>query len=159
MVAKRKTAPGKTLSLFADDPDIQGWRYGAFVTTLNLPMAEVWRTYRGRADCENRIKELKADFGLDAFNMRDFWATEAALGFAMLAYNLMSLFRQAVLRSKIQHTLSTLHGLVLAIGGSWHTDNSQNKLMLSVPRRKRAWFSGIWANASAPPVIHGLQCG
>lgn len=25
---KRKTAPGKTLSLFADDPDIQGWRYG-----------------------------------------------------------------------------------------------------------------------------------
>jgi len=156
---KRKTAPGKTLSLFADDPDIQGWRYGAFVTSLDLPMVEVWRTYRGRADCENRIKELKADFGLDAFNMRDFWATEAALGFAMLAYNLMSLFRQAVLRSRIQHTLSTLHGLVLAIGGSWHQDASQNRLMLSVPRRKRAWFSGLWANASAPPVIQGLKNG
>ncbi len=156
---KRKTAPGKTLSLFADDPDIQGWRYGAFVTTLDLPMVEVWRLYRGRADCENRIKELKADFGLDAFNMRDFWATEAALGFAMLAYNLMSLFRQAVLRSRIQHTLSTLHGLVLAVGGSWHPDESQNKLMLSVPRQKRAWFAGLWANASAPPVIPGLQGG
>ena len=156
---KRKTAPGKTLSLFADDPDIQGWRYGAFVTTLELPMVEVWRTYRGRADCENRIKELKADFGLDAFNMRDFWATEAALGFAMLAYNLMSLLRQAVLRSKIQHTLSTLHGLVLAIGASWHPDASQNKLMLSVPRRKRAWFAGLWANASGPPVTHGQQSG
>lgn len=156
---KRKTVPGKTLSLFADDPDIQGWRYGAFVTTLDLPMVEVWRTYRGRADCENRIKELKADFGLDAFNMRDFWATEAALGFAMLAYNLMSLFRQAVLRTRVQHTLSTLHGLVLAIGGSWHHDASQNKLMLSVPRRKRAWFAGLWANASAPPVIQGAQSG
>ena len=153
---KRKTAPGKTLSLFADDPDIQGWRYGAFVTSLDLPMVEVWRTYRGRADCENRIKELKADFGLDAFNMRDFWATEAALGFAMLAYNLMSLFRQAVLRSRIQHTLSTLHGLMLAIGASWHQDASQNRLMLSVPRRKRAWFAGLWANVSAPPVIPGL---
>ena len=153
---KRKTAPGKSLSLFADDPDIQGWRYGAFVTTLDLPMVEVWRLYRGRADCENRIKELKSDFGLDAFNLRDFWATEAALGFAMLAYNLMSLFRQAVLRSRIQHTLSTLHGLVLNIGGSWHRDASQNRLMLSVPRRKRAWFAGLWANASAPPVIHGL---
>ncbi len=91
--------------------------------------------------------------------MRDFWATEAALGFAMLAYNLMSLFRQAVLRSRIQDTLSTLHGLVLAIGGSWHHDASQNRLLLSVPRRKRAWFSGLWANASAPPVIHGLQNG
>jgi hypothetical protein len=156
---KRKAAPGKTLSLFADDPDIQGWRYGASVTTLDLPMVEVWRAYRGRADCENRIKELKADFGLDAFNMRDFWATEAALGFAVLAYSLMSLFRQAVLRSKIQHTLSTLHGLVLAIGGSRHHEASQSKLMLSVPRRKRAWFSGLWANASTPPVIHGLQSG
>jgi hypothetical protein len=38
---KRKTAPGKSLSLFADDPDIQGWRYGAFVTSLDLPMVEV----------------------------------------------------------------------------------------------------------------------
>ena len=71
---KRKQAPGKTLSLFADDPDIQGWRYGAFVTTLDLPMVEVWRTYRDRADCENRNKELEADFGLDAFKRREFWA-------------------------------------------------------------------------------------
>ncbi|WP_051305041.1 IS1380 family transposase [Chitinilyticum litopenaei] len=156
---KRKTAAGKTLALFADDPDIQGWRYGAFATSLDLPMAEVWRTYRGRADCENRIKELKADFGLDAFNMRDFWATEAALGFAMLAYNLMSLFRQAVLRSRVQHTLSTLHGLVLAIGGAWGQGSKQNHLMLSIPRRKRAWFSGLWANASAPPVVQGLRSG
>jgi len=153
---KRREAPGKQLSLFADDTDIQGWRYGAFVTTLDLPMAEVWRSYRGRADCENRIKELKADFGLDAFNLRDFWATEAALGFATLAYNLMSLFRQAVMRSRVQHTLSTLHGLVLTVGGAWHKDATQNRLVLSVSRRKRAWFSGLWANAAAPPVIPRL---
>lgn len=37
---KVKTAPGKRLSLFADDPVIQGWRYGAFVTSLELPMVE-----------------------------------------------------------------------------------------------------------------------
>jgi Transposase DDE domain group 1 len=157
---KHREAPGKQLSLFADDPDIQGWRYGAFVTSLDLPMAEVWRTYRGRADCENRIKELKADFGLDAFNLQDFWATEAALGFAMLAYNLMSLFRQAVMRSRVQHTLSTLHGLVLTIGGSWHKDARQNRLVLSVPRRKRAWFAGLWAHAAAPTLIpSGLAGG
>jgi len=28
-------------------------------------------------------------------------------------------------------------------------------LLLSVPRRKRTWFAGLWANASDPPVIHG----
>ncbi|MEW5887613.1 MAG: hypothetical protein AB1768_00965 [Pseudomonadota bacterium] len=78
------------------------------------------------------------------------WATEAALAFVMLAYNLMSLFRQAVLRSRIQHTLSTLHGLVLAVGASWHRDASQHRLVLSVPRRKRDWLAGLWANASAP---------
>lgn len=97
-------------------------------------MVAVWRSYRGCADCENRIKELKADFGLDAFNLKDFRATEAALG----AYNQMSLFRQAIIRSRVQHTLSTLHGLVLAVGGSWHKDADQNPLVLSLPCRKRA---------------------
>ena len=150
---KRKTAPGKTLSLFADDPDLSGWRYGAMVTTLTLPPVEVWRSYRGRADCENRIKELKADFGLDSFALDDFWATEAALGFAMLAYNLMSLFRQAVMRTKVQPTLATLHGQVLAVGASWHRDTANNTLILSVPRRRRAWFMGSWSNAGHPPVI------
>ena len=150
---KRKTAPGKTLSLFADDPDLSGWRYGAMVTSLTLPDVDVWRCYRGRADCENRIKELKADFGLDSFALNDFWATEAALGFAMLAYNLMSLFRQAVMRTKIQPTLATLHGQVLAVGASWHRDPTNNTLILSVPRRRRAWFMGLWSNAGHPPVI------
>ena len=150
---KRKTASGKTLSLFADDPDIQGWRYGAMVTSLSLPAVEVWRSYRGRADCENRIKELKNDFGLDSFSLNSFYATEAALGFAMLAYNLMSIFRQAVMRAKIQPTLATLHQQVLAVGAFWHRDPKQNQLLLAVSRRRRAWFEGLWANAGHPPVL------
>lgn len=77
------------------------------------------------------------------------------MGFAMLAYNLMGMFRQVVLHSRVQHTLSTLHGLVLVIGGSWHPAAKQQRL-LSVLRRKRAWFAGLWANAAAPPLIPGL---
>lgn len=150
---KRKTAPGKTLSLFADDPDIQGWRYGAMVTSLSLPAMEVWRSYRGRADCENRIKELKNDFGLDSFSLNSFYATEAALGFAMQAYNLMSIFRQAVMRAKIQPTLATLHQQVLAVGAFWHRDPKRNQLLLAVSRRRRAWFEGLWVNAWHPPVL------
>jgi len=149
--ASDREPPGKSLSLFPDDPAAKGWRYSAYVTDLALPAAEVWRTYRGRADAENRIKELKADFGLDAFNMQEFWATEAALSFAMLAYNLMSLFRQTVMRTRVQHTLSTLHGMVLAVGGAWKGGNGKNHLLLSLPRKKRAWFSGLWANASDVP--------
>ena len=96
---------GKTLSLFGDDPDLQGWRYGAMLSDLSISALQVWRLYRGRADWENRIKELKADFGLDSFVLRDFWASEAALGVSMLSYNLISVFRHAVMRHKVHHTL------------------------------------------------------
>jgi len=58
-----------------------------------------------RTDAENRIKELKEDFGLESFCINSFDATEASLNWAMIAYNLMSLFRQAILRSKSAATI------------------------------------------------------
>lgn len=88
------------------------------MTTHALPIKEDWRAYRARADCENRIKELKASFALDAFKMRDFRAVEATLSFAMPADNPMGLFHSAVLRARTQPTRYTLRGLVLPIGGS-----------------------------------------
>ena len=83
------------------------------------------------------------DFGLDTFKSKSLWD------------KLMSPFHQAVLRSSIQHALSTQHGLVLAIGGSWRGDISRNRPMPFVLCRKRGCFAGVWANASAPPVIMG----
>lgn len=74
----------KTLSLFTDDEALLGWRYRATVTDLTIPPLGVWRLYRGRADCENRNKELKTDFGLGSFVLRDFWVTESALVVTML---------------------------------------------------------------------------
>jgi len=148
--------PGKTMSLFADDPDLQGWRYGAMLTDMSLPAIEVWNLYRGRADCENRIKELKADFGLDSFVLRDFWATEAALGISMLAYNLMSIFRHTVMRQKVHHTLATLHHKVLAVGAYWDNPTAKPEkptLRLAVARQRRHWFEGLWANADAPVAL------
>lgn len=71
----------------------------------------------------------------------------------MLAYNLMSTFRQAVMRAKIQPTLATLHQQVLAVGAFWHRDSTRNQLLLAVSRRRRAWFEGLWANAGHPPVL------
>jgi len=60
--------------------------------------ADVWRNYRARGDAENRIKELKQDFGADSFNLKDFIPTESALIFAIFAYNLMPIFRIFVLQ-------------------------------------------------------------
>jgi IS4 transposase len=89
------------LNLFADDPVIGRYRFSALVSDMDLPAEVVWRTYRGRANCENRIKELKYDFAADSFNMKHFWTTEAALNTVMLAYNLMSLVRQVLLKTAV----------------------------------------------------------
>ena len=51
-------------------------------------VAQVWRRYNGRADIENRIKELGSQFGLKGLCCRSFWATEAACHLAICAYNL-----------------------------------------------------------------------
>ena len=153
----REAAPGKTLSLFGDDPEMKLWRYGVVCTTLTLPMLEVWRTYRGRADCENRIKELKADFGLDSFNLRDFRATEAALTTAMPAYNLMSLFRQAVMRGAVQPTMATLRHRVFATAAWCGEGSRKDHYVVALPRQRRAWFTGLWRAALDPPRIPGLE--
>lgn len=67
-VDQRVLPKGKTLNLFADDSVIGKFCAG---DRLDLPAVTVWRTYRGRADCENRIKELKYDFAADSFNPKN----------------------------------------------------------------------------------------
>lgn len=96
----RPKAPGKQLKLFAEEEIYKSYRYSAYVTNMKLSPSEIWRLYRGRGDAENRIKELKYDFGFDSFNLKSFYATEASLMFAMIAYNLMSLFRTFVIQEK-----------------------------------------------------------
>ena len=150
--SKNGAVAGNMLSLFADDPHLQGWLYVAMLTDFGLPALEVWRLYRGRADCENRIKELKADVGLGSVVLRDFWATEAAQGVTMLAYNLMSVFRHSVMRQKAHHTLPTMHHKVLAVGALWddNAKNTKQTFRLDVARKRRPWFEGLWANAGKP---------
>ena len=78
-IKKRPKATGKQLKLFKEEGIYENYRYSCFITNLDLSAHMVWTMYRGRADCENRIKEIKEDFAFDSFNMQDFAATEAAL--------------------------------------------------------------------------------
>jgi len=143
-IKDRPKAPGKQLALFAEEEIYRNYRYSAYVTNLNLPAVEIWRLYRGRGDAENRIKELKYDFGFDSFNLNNFFATEAALTFAMIAYNLMSLFRMFVLQEKTQKTLSTLRYRTFAIGAYFEKVNDSLVLKIALNKKRRAWFSGLW---------------
>ena len=128
------------------------------VTSLDLPAQEIWRTYRGRADCENRIKELNYDFAADRFCLKDFFASEACLNTVMLAYNVMSLFRQAALKAStteatephgkdVQHTRQTLRFKLFAKAGDITTEGRKNRLKLAVAMRHRECFEGLWHQA------------
>jgi len=148
-IKDRPQATGKQLRLFEDEQIYKNYRYTAYVTNMKLAPAEIWRLYRGRANAENRIKELKYDFGFDSFNLNDFYATEAALTFAMIAYNLMALFRTFVLQEKTQKTLSTLKYRTFAIGAYFEKVNNQLVLKIALNKKRREWFSGLWNYSKA----------
>ena len=148
-IIRRPKATGKTLKLFAHDVEIKDYRYGCFVTSLELPAHLVWKLYRLRADAENRIKELKYDFGADSFNMQSFSATEATMNCVMLAYNLMSLFRQVVVCSKVQPTLKTMRYRIFATGGYLVKDGNRRILKLCLAMKRRQWFDGLWGRSKS----------
>lgn len=147
-INRRPKAAGKTLKLFQDEEYYRQYRYSAYITNLTLSPVEVWRLYRGRGDSEKRIKELKYDFGFESFNLKSFWGTEIALIFAMIAYNLMSIFRQFILNSKVQHTLSKLRYKIFAIGAYFKKQNDKYILKLSLNMKRREWFTGLWTQYS-----------
>lgn len=146
-IKKRPKSSGKQLCLFEGDMRYKRYRYSCFITNITLPAKVVYDIYRGRADCENRIKEIKFDFGAESFNMRSFWATEAALNFIMMAYNFMSLFRQAILKTKHQHFLKTIRYKAFAIGGYLVKDGNSRILKLSLAMQRRQWFKGLWSSS------------
>ena len=151
-IAQRPAAKGKTRNLFADDPVIGQYRFSALVSDLDLPAVVIGRTYRGRADGENRIKELKYDFAADSFNLQDFWATEATLNTVMLAYNLMRLLRQVLLKTSavkhssksVQHTLQTLRYKRFTKPAYITTENRKPILHLALAMQQRAWMQSLW---------------
>ena len=138
LVKERPQAGGKYLF------DMHDYRYQAYSTNLTLPAAEVWRLYRGRADSENRIEELKYDFGLDGFCLDQFYATEAAFRSVMVSYNVISLFRQAVLGVKIQPRLATIRFQCFAIGSWIGKKYRKNILRVSLAHKRRPWFEGLF---------------
>jgi len=96
------------MELFENEADFGRYRYSCLVTDLDLPAKIIYDSYRGRADSENRIKELKKDFSLYKFVSHNFWATETCGNFIVMAYNFMSLFRHALINSGKKQFLKTI---------------------------------------------------
>ena len=76
--------------------EVPGYRFQALVTNLprRVDALNVWRRYNGRADFENRIKELGGQFGIKRLCVENFWGTEAMHHLAIAAYNLCVLLQR-----------------------------------------------------------------
>jgi hypothetical protein len=141
--------------------EVPGYTYSVYVTNLTLPAIVVRALYRGRADSENRIKELLQDFAISGFVSQKFWATEAAFRMACCAYNLMSLFRQALLGVASKHTLSTLRAQCFAIGASLGKAGHKQVLRIGLARPRREWFRGLFSAAAQitdPCRLGSVRC-
>lgn len=66
-IQERPKATGKQLNLFQDDGMHGNYRYSCY-THLDYSAKIVWDMYKGRADCENRIKEIKQDYPKSSAN-------------------------------------------------------------------------------------------
>jgi hypothetical protein len=149
-IAEHPDACGKQLSLFDDEIDYSGYRYTCYVTSLSIGAADVWRLYRNRANCENRIKELKYDYGLDKINQASFDGTETSLSLMTIAYNFMSFFRQCVINEKIRNRLSTLRYKLLAIPSFIEKNATGSVIKMALQMNRRAWVQSIWTNSLHP---------
>ena len=70
--------------------DFSGYSYHVVVTNLTYSVEIITRMYSGRAESENRIKELKEDLSLDGFCLQSFDATDAAFRTGRVLYNLLA---------------------------------------------------------------------
>ena len=126
------------------------YRYSDYVTNIELPVDQIYNIYNTRADCENRIKELKYDFGADNFCLKDFYATEASFRFIMMAYNIMALFKHEVVNSNMM--LSTLRSYCFALG-TWIIEHSNQKVLkISLPQKRRTWMNGLFENVKQSQI-------
>ncbi len=147
-INKRPKAAGKQikqLELFPEIAELGNYRYSCFVTNMSLPMSVIYDTYRGRADSENRIKEIKYDFSVDKFTVHSFWANEACANFIIMAYNFYSLFRLVMTNNTKHPFLKKVRYEILAIPA--YLKKSKNKKILYLARsiHTRKAFKNIWA--------------
>jgi hypothetical protein len=118
-----------------------GYTYRVFVTTVPYAAEVVTRMYAGRADSENRIKELKEDLSLDTFCLQSFDATDAAFRTGCVLYNLLMGFRETVLPSCwFERRLRAVRDLVFLVGADLIPKARRLRVRFAVPPEERAEF-------------------
>lgn len=116
LVVQRKRLKGQASLDLGQSPDDQEtlsdgqYIYRAIATNRDaLSDSEIihWYNQRGE-DSENRIKELKLDFGADTLPCSDFQANALYFHICALSYNLFALMRQLLPEELAHHRVTTI---------------------------------------------------
>ena len=153
-IAERPQAGGKMLL------DVPAFQFQALITNLpavQIDALNVWRRYNGRADLENRIKELGHQFGIKGLCCQSFWATEAAYHLAITAYNLCVLLQRR-LGQLAKCELITLRWRLFTRAAVFSRAQGKATLKLAVHGSKaRDWWCHLLEKLSAPPNCHAVE--
>ena len=152
-VAERPQAGGKTLF------ELEGYRFQALVTNLprSVDALGVWQRYNGRADLENRIRELGDQFGIKRLCVDKFWGTEAMHHLAIAAYNLCVLLQRRLGQLE-KCELNTLRWRLFSRAAVWSRAGGKRTLKLAVRGKEaRHWWREILTKLTAPPNCHAVE--
>jgi Transposase DDE domain group 1 len=128
--------------------EVPGYTFHVLVTTLSHDPVATWRFYNSRAESENRIKELKEDFGADGFCLQSFDGTEAAFRLICFLFNLIADFKREVIQDQAPR-LSTLRTQVLVIGAILGREGRHTVLRLGLRERWRQRFAALLQRIAA----------
>jgi hypothetical protein len=151
-VQERPQAGGKTLL------ELEGYRFQALVTNLpaSVDALNVWRHYNGRADLENRIKELGEQFGIKRLCVQNFWGTEALHHLAIAAYNLCVLLQRRLGQLE-KCELNTLRWRLFGRAAVWSRAGGKPTLKLAVRgEANQNWWREMLSKLTAPPNCHAV---
>ena len=138
-IRKRPKALGKQPSLFQDLEDWSQYRFSVMVTNeSDTKPEEIWRAYRPRANDENIIKDLKDGYGLETFNLKNFWSTEAVLTvIGLVFHNLIVYLNSTIINpNRPREQLKTLRYKYFIIPGLLGRGGRKKKLRLSVQEKR-----------------------
>ncbi len=122
--------------------EMPGYTFHAVVTNLpHLPL-DVWRFYNSRADCENRLKELKEDFGANGFCLESFHGTDAVFRLICFLFNVMAEFKREVTQDE-RPRLMTLRTNLLVVGAILGSSGHKQVLRLGLRGRWRERFAQL----------------
>ena len=136
--------PKKSVSnhpvLFESINRLEQYEYKAFVTNVEFSAPLVHELYNKRANAKNRIKDLKYDCRIEGFALNQLGAMEASYRYVMVAYNVMVIFKQLVMRTRKGEMLSTIMFQCFALGSYQQRKGAKKHFETIGSRKTKAFF-------------------